>query len=339
MCCYVDVVSAGNGYLFPLDCLFDNKEGIARSIQGVAVSSLFPFIVIIIFCLFFLFSTFKKEKSIVYLHHRCLVTLLSIFYVSYIGSIRALLKIMDCTDVEKGDHDFAIASSTYWIVDTDVKCYVGQHLVLVDVWIPVLSLICFGFPVWVIIVLARNKGDALDNKEMMGTYGFLYQSYKKKFHFWEVLVMIRKALIASIAVPGFSLGPSLQSTLGLGILIFAFGFHVTANPFKARIPYLNRMETISLSCSMLAFFSSILFSNPNVPYGGRVVISVVLMICIIATFLYLVLEFINEVIRRMEELLENIGVSDDASLPIKAWALIKHKITPLMTKLKGIGNK
>ena len=56
-----------------------------------------------------------------------------------------------------------------------------------------------GLPLWTFLVL-RNKRALLANTSVRLQYGFLYNGYAPRSYYWEVVSLVRKELLAGVAV-------------------------------------------------------------------------------------------------------------------------------------------
>ena len=56
-----------------------------------------------------------------------------------------------------------------------------------------------GIPMFALTLLTRVK-DKLDRDETKLTYGFLFRGYRKKFYYWEIVIMLRKIALIMISV-------------------------------------------------------------------------------------------------------------------------------------------
>ena len=149
---------------------------------------------------------------------------------------------------------------------------------------------------------------------MLNTHGFIYQNYKEAFVYWEVCILVRKALIAVVVVFAYPLGADLQATLALGVLILAVIVHMLAYPFKYRL--LNSLEACSLTVSTCTLLIGLVFNDDKTSHEGFVFLSVVL-ICInvflVFAFVYALFYYID---RFLVAKMKSIGVSDIAKTPV-----------------------
>lgn len=63
------------------------------------------------------------------------------------------------------------------------------------------SLIVWGLGIpFFAFLLLRGDRDKLDSIQTKKKFGFLYRGFRKKFYFWEVVIMYRKIALITIAV-------------------------------------------------------------------------------------------------------------------------------------------
>ncbi|CAD7699503.1 unnamed protein product [Ostreobium quekettii] len=306
-----DQLAAGSNGLFSLECAFRANSNVRRSVQRMVAALIFPFVLITAFFIFspVVFWLSKRSWKEVFLIWK--VSVVSTLYISYIDITRNAFRTLGCTGVDVGgvdSEDYAIALSEYWAEDTEVKCHVGGHSGLVmGLAVPLLLLVTVGMPLWLVATFVRNRNH-LDREARLETHAFLYQSYCKGRRLWEVVIMLRKAVLAAIAVFKQSLGADLQSTLALAVLVAAVVVHLLAQPFVTDGPNLNRMELLSLVGSCVAFFSGLIFNNPKTSSLGSIAVSVTCVSCIVGVFVYLVVNLAAELAQGIDPFLRQKGI-------------------------------
>ena len=107
-----------------------------------------------------------------------------------------LLRFFACADVSD-DLVEDVGTDRVWEEDSAVECYSRRHALTVGILVvPLLCAVTIGFPLGTFIIL-RNYKERLNEENIIATYGFLYRAYDQ--HYWEIVIMMRKALIATIA--------------------------------------------------------------------------------------------------------------------------------------------
>jgi len=105
--------------------------------------------------------------------------------------------------------------------DLQIICYKDYHLFWsLATALPSIVIWGIGIPGFAFLLLQAEK-DRLHKIEAKERYGFLYNGYKKKFYYWEVIIMYRKILISVISVFIGALGTITQA---LFVFIFVIVF-------------------------------------------------------------------------------------------------------------------
>lgn len=335
-CLHADLASSGGSGIFSLQCTLPTYDKIPRSVLETLTGVISPFLVALLFSSIWALVAFVKKKSWIYLLHHWHAVIISVFYFSYINVTRILLRIFTCTYVDEEGENLSIATFRYWVEDPDLKCYEGTHLVLVlAVGVPLLLLISIGMPFGLLVVFMLECKGLIDRRYLWH-YSFLYTHYRVEFRYWEVLVMLRKALMAAVAVFAFPLGPDLQALLALGILVIAFGAHVLKMPLVVDGPSLNRLEGVSLSCSYLIFFMALVFNDPNTSPAGKFAVSVILIGALVGVTLYFVIALMGEVSKGINVMLldNGIEVQDNTTLFKKVVLLLELALSRIVGTAK-----
>eukprot|EP00803_Ostreobium_quekettii_P004798 evm.model.scf_1049EXC.5 EVM.evm.TU.scf_1049EXC.5 scf_1049EXC:31122-36641(-) len=321
-----DAAASGGQGLFAFECAFSNMSSIPRSTQMSIVSLLFPLMLQVVLMTLLSVFTIAKSRSLAFLFRRWHVCALVIFYFVYIEMARNMVIIFDCVKVDEGDQPegYAVAGSRYWVRDTDTICRQGGHLTLtLALAVPVLVVVTFGFPFGLLLIFSAGDRGKFETPAFLGTYGFLYWSYRPGSRYWEVVIMLRKVCLAAISVFDFSLRANLQATLAVGVLVIAAIAHLWAQPFVTVGPNLHRMEAVSLSCSILAYLTALIFNDPNTSDAGKIIVSVVLIVSVLGVLLYLLVELVREAWKVVDKILlrAHIKVEEDTTALTKVRLL------------------
>ena len=271
-------------------------------------------------------SSRSRSAVLRYFSQRILLTFLAINYFVYIGMTKNLLRFFACTRVsdDREDTDW---SRYVWEEDTEVECYEGKHALLVGLLVvPLLLAVSFGYPAGVFIILWRSK-DRLNDEDFVQTYGFLYRAYDR--HYWEVIIMMRKAAVATIAVFAYSLGSNLQGLLCVLVIIVALSVHLALQPFTQEIPQLNHLETCSLSTTIVVFVTGLMMNDNKVEDSNRAILSAlaILFVCVTILIVLVQLVFVTEEfidMKLIEVKAMEIQEVIDARLSKKAEVLMQH---------------
>ena len=85
-----------------------------------------------------------------------------------------------------------------------------------------------GIPLLAFCALYEEK-NSLEVKLNKIRFGFLFKGYKKKAYYWEIVVMLRKVILAFISVFMESYGTTLQAML---VIVLVVGFVIMTNVIR-----------------------------------------------------------------------------------------------------------
>lgn len=154
-------------------------------------------------------------------------------------------------------------------------------------------------PILIILTLLYfRRKNKLYNKNIVDKFGFFYQSYVEDYVYWEVIILVRKALVQVVIVYAYRLGANLQvcifsliniivylkQVMLLGIVIISLALQVTCDPFNARI--LNVAETLSLLVSFLTFYVGLVFIDEKTTSAATTALSVLLITITLALIIF-----------------------------------------------------
>ena len=230
-------------------------------------------------------------------------------YLGYISLTSTSIHILTCLEVHDSLEIMNDSTTAYWAADTNIQCHEGSHAVLKHVlgW-PLLVVFSFGFPVAILYITyfadrqRRNQGD---RREILG---FLYQTYKERYCYWESVVLLRKAALAVVVMLAHPLGPSLQVMFSAFVFTVALYLQTVCRPFgedengqngqRDELDRLNDLESTSLLVTLLTFVSSLCFNGENVSSGIRLSVSLVILALNLVFFSYLVVIFVGKCVDR-----------------------------------------
>jgi hypothetical protein len=115
----------------------------------------------------------------------------------------------------------------YWSNDTLVDCFRGQHLVVVVLGVLGLAFFAFSLPISLFVVLSKaRRAKGLEEKDMELQLGFLYASYRRRYYFWEGVVLLEKlAMVLSITLlQGVYVG--LQVLMAIAVIFVSASLQV-----------------------------------------------------------------------------------------------------------------
>lgn len=326
--------------IVPLDCSYDQnaEEGTPRSIQSLWLRIALPFM-ILVFLLVLLQLYFRLirptfltirglgSKQGGQLLTYSIVATLVVFFYCYIDVTSELMRSVNCIEVDEGHEgeeeyrNYTIATGRrFWAEDTNLRCFKGDHIATALFGILGVLVFSFGLVVFLSVWILKNK-DQTENHIFIARFGYIYGSYdtgRSVALIWEMVVFIRKALIAAVVVFAFPLGANLQAISALGVLILALAVHLLVQPFEetdqreapnvpmfdpkdpanpneaglwARINNeisFNWIESASLVNSIVVFYSGILFNDINASEAGKYTMATFALIVNLTFIVYIV---------------------------------------------------
>ena len=136
--------------------------------------------------------------------------------------------------------------------DLQVFCYVGYHLYFsLAVALPGIFIYSIGIPAGVLYLMRLDK-DKLETINVKQKFGFLINGYKRKFFYWEIILMYRKVLMIFISVFMNSIGLIVQALIMLIVLVVYIQINNLKRPFADRA--LNEIENFSLVTATVTIY-------------------------------------------------------------------------------------
>ena len=342
--CFV-IADAVNGILngssvVALDCVLDEESFAPKSVRAHLLRLIFPaalFLVVAGGFVSYYYMYFQKRNPAQadgYLRSRVMISLLAVIFFSYQTITEDFMRTLNCVSLDTSRDEvpeyrsFAIARGRYWAEDMSEQCYEGAHGKLAFLLgVPGLLLFSIGIPLYLLVLLLWNKKhDRLMKREFLNTYGFVYQNYTKTHVYWEVVIMLRKALVGGVVVFAYVAGPNLQAVMVLGVLIVALVVHMIAVPFKYKI--LNILEGCSIAVSILTFYAAIVFNDNNTSSIAKNLLTVLLFITNTGLAMYLVFKIMGYLYQFVTARLKiRRGMHVPSLLVGRCWAFLRTVIT------------
>ena len=236
-----------------VDCfLAPNPTWVAHSVFIKALLNLFvPFSLIFLFLLIMtcVKCTCKRnsgdERLCSWMRKFAVVMTVIVMYNYYPNVLDSTIRLMQCQEIIRGQANM--------VVDPDIVCY--EHTF--NKWmlffvLPTIVLYIFGLPILTTVVLFRNR-HSLSRKDVLLKYGFLFRGLRKTRYFWEIVSMVRKAVLI-IAITTLYQSPRLQVFIALLILIGNHDLIRKWQPYEkpthAKLMYLSSI-TLVLTCLFL----------------------------------------------------------------------------------------
>jgi hypothetical protein len=136
-------------------------------------------------------------------------------------------------------------------VDLDATAYSASHIASMVFSFATLCTFTIGTPIAALAALIFFYArDLLGDSEVFTMFGFLYAGYKKKYFWWEMMVLLRKVLATVIAL--VPIGVELQAICAVGLLLVLIVIQLVVRPFKdERINVLDCMSMGSVALKQL----------------------------------------------------------------------------------------
>eukprot|EP00741_Cyanophora_paradoxa_P024563 tig00000269_g23716.t1 len=204
-----------------------------------------------------------KELAILYVH-----ALLLGASMAYVLLGQYALSTFAC--IPNTDGRFYLASEPSIECDKD-----GTWGKMIGAGIAGVLLYTIGIPVALLALafygLRTNK---VRDQQFKDVCGFLVLQYRPKYPWWEVVILMRK--LAIIINNLFLINrPVLQSIVAFVILFAATLVQISVKPYT--IPRINRLESLSLMCTMFVLFGGLVFLNADVTDEVIVVVQILLL--------------------------------------------------------------
>ncbi|GMH38983.1 hypothetical protein BSKO_06881 [Bryopsis sp. KO-2023] len=313
--------AAENNSFFAPECAF-LTDAMPRSMKATILFVFLPGVVWGAFSMLYSIFSFKKDSPFEYIKLRSFTALLAVLHASYTSVTGVLVRIFHCVGAEPLD-------GLFWAADTSVVCYQGSHAVLVGiVGFPLLVLISFGFPAWLLFILTRNTRN-LSSQAIARRYGFFYRSYRRDAVAWEVVIVARKALLSTIVVFAPPLGEGLQGDMALFVMFVATMLQLRFQPFEDT--ELNDMELASLILSSLAFMIGNMANRAAVTKDAKIGMSVVFIGAVALYFLYMLKQLFDVGMSGLERWIRKDQQSTPPSSKVE---MVKIAKTIVVNRLK-----
>ncbi|CAD7697134.1 unnamed protein product [Ostreobium quekettii] len=324
------VAFSNSSSLFAMDCALSEDSAVARPIRGTIFRVFFPFLLfVVVSVFFFLMHVHNRRKGIDdpgYLSSRITISALALVFFSYHSITEELMRTLNCvslddpTSEEPAYSDFAVARGRFWAEDTSEQCFESHHgLLAFALGVPGLALFSLGAPVVLLTLLLRSRAQGrLTDNQFLNSYGFVYQNYTESHVYWEVIILVRKALIGAVVVFGYEAGSNLQGVMALGILIVALVMHTVCLPYK--YDALNLVEGLSLLVSILTFYSGVVFNDENTSTAARHLFTGVVLLAnlvVVGCFLFMLFRYLDVFVTAR---LWREGIQPPGSMP---WRLAR----------------
>eukprot|EP00347_Sterkiella_histriomuscorum_P023840 403333206 len=252
-------VSQATQQILSFDCLVADTANItSNSPSGgfaivrtvyikMTLMAVLPFILAILcFSVWWIISRKKKDASL--LRTKAISSIVIVLFFVYSSIVQSMLDMFNCIDVD-GESRLKI--------DLEVVCYKGQHSFW-SLFVAVPGILVWGVGIPMLSYMLINKEKhRLDSIDIKAKYGFLYRGYKRKYFYYESIVMYRKTIIIFVSVFMVSFGVIVQALVIFILLIAGLSKQLILKPYQTYA--LNYLELLSIFASGITIYIGIFF--------------------------------------------------------------------------------
>ena len=250
-------------------------------------------------------SKLGNDRPQRYLEKRCALSLMVIWYLTLVPVLKTTLSVFLCVGVHDSLDLAEDMVAQYWVVDTSLKCYEGDHLKLV--YALVVAFVCplYGGLLFLFVVSLKVPVHHLTHKQgwTFQTTGFLYRSYKLDTRrYWEVAIVARKAAIAFLVFCAHLYDNVLPITGVAHFITLAIVAQILVMPYREGFQVLNRFELASLFVSLVTTLAASMLKDENYPedYTRELLTAacVLLNLVTFSVFAFYILKFSAEYLKK-----------------------------------------
>jgi len=245
------------------------------------------------------FETTKVQMQRTPVIRGLVISLVVMGFVLHLGLAKSALALMTCENVD---------GQRFLVGDYNINCGSPENQRwMYGIGIPALVVYGFGIPLASGAILWKHRHN-LHEPITRATYGFLYLTFRPKYYYWSVIIMVRKVMLAFISVLLSPAGLGLQTTLASSLLVLALLMQDKLAPFKT--PLLNALESASIAVSAITLAGGATIVDVNVSEAAKDFITYTLVIIngsYVAMMVYLLsYHFAREVRTASKEALRRI---------------------------------
>ena len=219
---------------------------------------------------------------------RYLVLIVQMLYPKLATMTFLVFRCRDIAHVDVGGR------ATVTVLDTDfsVTCHEGQHVAMTVIAAAAAALYLAGIPMFLFLVLWRNRHKLNEDPHIYTSYGDLFRMYDMEWYYWELLIIVMKGLITGMMA---AIAPGRPVQLLLGTLL-AGGYMLSvlkAAPYKGiSEDWLGFITSFVLTITLLFGFA-IATDNVLSPNFDTDAVDVALILLNTLPFAYLLLTTFN----------------------------------------------
>ncbi|CDW85128.1 UNKNOWN [Stylonychia lemnae] len=253
-------VGEASDQIFSVDCFLNSKEQSSQQMKQnnqqffirifyfkLALFALMPFMLLIL-CNIIWMIILRKPRQKAIRNTKSVSSMVILLFLIHPNLIKFVFNTFNCVDID---------GETRVKNDLEIECYRGQHFFwALAVALPAMIVWGLGIPFFGLALLLRNKKQ-LDQIVTRQKLGFLFRGYKRKYYYWEIVIMYRKIFLIFIQVFLLQYGVITQAMVVLILLIGFMALNLTLRPFQTIS--LNDLETLSVVTSLTTIYCGIFF--------------------------------------------------------------------------------
>ena len=224
-------------------------------------------------------------------------------FLVYPMMVKLCLSMLKCPFVGK---------KRYLMADLQEECFVGRHLTnVLMLTIPQFIIVVIGLPLTGLFIIVRSTSNERKMHDFHMRYGLLYLGYRDERSWWEIVIVVRKICVVSIATFGTLMGRvDVQIFLALGVVFLSIVLHLLGQPFDINTTkgqLLHLMEFSALSVAWCTFWGGLMFyilpgtEHDAAKIGMTILIVVANVAFLVLSFVRFVKEFIKDVKEKKEK--------------------------------------
>lgn len=308
---YMDLVSSAGQSIFSLDCIVDSQstdescnsettldvEDIASDkerVRAFFLTALFmaslPVIGLVLSAIFWT-AYYKREKKAgrpkgKSAFNYFLISNVIIVFLLYPTLARTTLKFFTCSRE-------TLAGFKLLEADFNIICWSDEHWAwAMTLGLLMVSLYLVGIPAISFLILKKNVAG---NTKYKDVFAFMFQGFREKRYYWEIVIMIRKLGLAFCAIVLKPLGTDIQAYGACMVVLCAMYWQTEIKPYES--PKMNFAEMFGLSTLFYTLFMGLCQSSPSLALLEDSTVPTVVGISIIALNCFFLFYVIYQLLR------------------------------------------
>ncbi|CAG9330614.1 unnamed protein product [Blepharisma stoltei] len=246
---------------FSYDCFLDEGQGNNQVyFSKLVIMSIIPIIIAIISVLFW-GSVAIYKKTLTSFKNDLTSTIVILLFLYHPNLVKSMFAMFSCREIEEGE---------YWLIDNlDIRCWDDRHIFYsVTVAAPSILVWGIGIPTLSLYFLWRNKR-RLDSISVRLQFGFLFNGYKAKSYYWELVILYRKILIVCCSVFLANISTSIQALTIMMLLLFCLYSQSIVQPYDGNA--LNEMETRSILVATVTIYCGLYYLTGSLDFYSKTI--------------------------------------------------------------------